>query len=274
MSTVPFAPLIDLVRQAGAAILPYWRMDGIDVQEKDDASPVTAADLAAHRVLCAGLRALEPTVPVLSEEDCAIPLAERAGWRRWWLVDPLDGTKEFIAGSEEFTVNVALIEEGRVLLGVVGVPATGCCYFGGAGLGAWSSEMSGVERPIAVRRAPDEDFTVVASRRHSSPAQERLLQGLAARFGSLRLTSVGSSLKFCLLAEGLADFYPRLAPTSQWDTAAAQGVLEGAGGEVLDLQGRALDYAARADFLNHSFLALPRTAGWRDGLLELARTLE
>ncbi|WP_349572965.1 3'(2'),5'-bisphosphate nucleotidase CysQ [Azotobacter salinestris] len=273
MSAVPFAPLIDLVRQAGTAILPYWRMD-IEVQEKDDASPVTAADLAAHRVLCAGLQALAPTIPVLSEEGCAIPLAERAGWRRWWLVDPLDGTKEFIAGSEEFTVNIALIEEGRVLLGVVGVPATGCCYFGGAGLGAWRSEAPGLQQPIGVRNAPGEAFTVVASRRHSSPAQERLLQGLGTRFGNLQLTSVGSSLKFCLLAEGRADFYPRLAPTSQWDTAAAQGVLEGAGGEVLDLQGRRLDYAARADYLNPSFLALPQAADWRDGLLELARTLE
>ncbi|AJE22945.1 3'(2'),5'-bisphosphate nucleotidase CysQ [Azotobacter chroococcum] len=273
MSPVPFAPLIDLVRQAGAAILPYWRVD-IEVQEKADASPVTAADLAAHRVLCAGLQALESGIPVLSEEDCAIPLAERAGWHRWWLVDPLDGTKEFIAGSAEFTVNVALIEDGRVLFGVVGVPATGCCYFGGAGLGAWRSDAPGLQQPIGVRSSPDEAFTVVASRRHSSPAQERLLQGLGARFGSLQLASVGSSLKFCQVAEGRADCYPRLAPTSQWDTAAAQGVLEGAGGEVLDLQGRALDYAARADYLNPSFLALPLAADWRDGLLALARTLE
>jgi len=273
MSSIPFASLIDLVRQAGAAILPYWRMD-IDVQEKDDASPLTAADLAAHRVLCAGLQALEPAIPVISEEDCAIPLAERAGWHRWWLVDPLDGTKEFIAGSPEFTVNIALIEAGRVLFGLVGVPATGCCYFGGAGLGAWRSDAPGVQEPISVRCSPDEAFTVVASRRHSSPAQERLLQGLGMHFGNLQLASVGSSLKFCLLAEGKADCYPRLAPTSQWDTAAAQGVLEGAGGEVLDLQGRALDYAARADYLNPSFLALPQAASWRGELLELARPLD
>jgi len=273
VSAVPFAPLIDLVRQAGAAILPYWRRD-IEVREKDDASPVTAADLAAHRVLGAGLQALEPAIPVLSEEDCAIPLAERAGWRRWWLVDPLDGTKEFIAGSAEFTVNVALIEDGRVLLGVVGVPASGCCYFGGAGLGAWRSDAPGVQQPIEVRSVPGEAFVVVASRRHSSPAQERLLQGLDTRFGRLQLSSVGSALKFCQVAEGRADCYPRLAPTSQGDTAAAQGVREGAGGEVLDLQGRALGYAAREDYLNPSFLALPRAAGWRDGLLALARTLE
>ncbi|MEG6658445.1 inositol monophosphatase family protein, partial [Pseudomonas aeruginosa] len=165
------------------------------------------------------------------------PLSERGHWRRWWLVDPLDGTKEFISGSEEFTVNVALVEDGRVLFGLVGVPVSGRCYYGGAGLGAWREEADGGAQPISVRLEPEEAFTVVASKRHGSPAQERLLDGLSERFGDLRRASIGSSLKFCLLAEGAADCYPRLTPTSQWDTAAAQGVLEGAGGEVLDLHG-------------------------------------
>lgn len=270
MSQAYLEPLIELVRQAGAAILPYWRMD-IEVTEKADASPVTAADMAAHRVLCEGLRLLDPAIPVLSEEDCGIPFAERAAWQRWWLVDPLDGTKEFIAGSTEFTVNVALIERGRVLFGVVGIPATGRCYYGGAGLGAWRSDVGAALEPIGVRPAPGEAFTVVASRRHSSPAQEGLLNALKQRFGQLQLANIGSSLKFCLLAEGSADFYPRLAPTSQWDTAAAQGVLEGAGGEVLDLQGRALTYEAREGYLNPDFLALPQAAPWRDEVLRLIR---
>src|SRR5262245_59454421 len=131
----PLLPaVIDLVRQAGEVILPYWRGD-LAVSEKADASPVTAADLAAHKVLAAGLAALDPTIPVLSEEAADIPLAERAGWQRWWLVDPLDGTKEFIAGTEEFTVNVALVDGGRVVFGVVGMPVGGRCYYGGAGLG-------------------------------------------------------------------------------------------------------------------------------------------
>lgn len=269
----PLLPgVIDLVRQAGALTLPYWRRE-LAVERKADDSPVTAADLAAHQLLAAGLSRLDATIPVLSEEDCAIPLAERQAWSRWWLVDPLDGTKEFIAGSEEFTVNVALIEAGRVVFGVVGVPARGLCYHGGAGLGAWRSDAAG-ERPIGVRNAPAEAFTVVASRRHSSPGQERLLDGLAARFGDLQLASIGSSLKFCLLAEGSADCYPRLAPTAQWDTAAAQGVLEGAGGEVLDLHGRPLDYAARDGYLNPHFLALPQAAEWREELLQLALALD
>lgn len=269
----PYVPqVIELVRAAGAATLPYWR-NGVAVTEKADASPVTAADLAAHHILLDGLQALAPDVPVLSEEAADIPLTERAAWTRWWLVDPLDGTKEFIAGSEEFTVNVALIEQGRVVFGVVGIPASGRCYYGGAGLGAWRSDASGEEQPIRARLAPAQGFTLVASKRHSSPEQERLLSGLATRFGEPTLANIGSSLKFCLLAEGNADCYPRLAPTSQWDTAAAQGVLEGAGGEVLNLAGEPLAYEARESFLNPSFLALPAAAEWRGELIELARGL-
>lgn len=199
MRPVPWGELVALVRRAGEAILPHWRAD-VAVRSKADESPVTAADLAAHHILEAGLRALAPDIPVLSEEDCEIPLSERGHWRRWWLVDPLDGTKEFISGSEEFTVNVALVEDGRVLFGLVGVPVSGRCYYGGAGLGAWREEADGRAQPISVRLEPEEAFTVVASKRHGSPAQERLLDGLSERFGDLRRASIGSSLKFCLLA--------------------------------------------------------------------------
>ena len=264
--------VIQLVHQAGDAILPFWRAD-VAVMAKADDSPVTAADLAAHHVLLDGLTALDSSIPVLSEEDANIAQDVRAGWSRWWLVDPLDGTKEFICGSEEFTVNVALIEHGRVVFGVVSMPTSGRCYYGGADLGAWRAEGDKVER-INVRTAPPagEPLTVVASRRHSSPAQEQLLAGLSEHLGDLKLTSVGSSLKFCLLAEGAADCYPRLAPTSQWDTAAAQGVLEGAGGVVLHLDGQPFTYPARASLLNTSFLAFPEKAPWRETLLQLART--
>ena len=240
------APVIELALRAGEAILPFWRA-GVEVTAKSDDSPVTAADLAAHHVIVAGLTVL---------------------------VDPLDGTKEFISGSEEFTVNIALIENGRVVFGVVSMPTSGRFYVGGAGLGAWRGDKDATPIAIQVRDvlAPDEAFTVVASRRHSSPEQERLLAGLSASLGELQLANIGSSLKFCLLAEGAADCYPRLAPTSQWDTAAAQGVLEGAGGEVLDLQGEAFCYPARESLLNEFFLALPAKAAWRPRLLELARS--
>ena len=274
MSDLPHPLLegvITLAHAAGAAILPFWRA-GVAVTAKADDSPVTAADLAAHHVLLDGLTALDPSIPVLSEEDANITQDVRAGWTRWWLVDPLDGTKEFISGSEEFTVNIALIEQGRVVFGVVSMPTSGRCYYGGAGLGAWRA-YAGEVVPISVRNTPPEGeaLTVVASRRHSSPEQERLLAGLSEHLGELQLTSVGSSLKFCLLAEGAADCYPRLAPTSQWDTAAAQGVLEGAGGVVLQLDGKPFSYPARESLLNASFLALPAKAPWREKLLDLAQ---
>lgn len=263
--------VIKLAHAAGDAILPFWRAD-VAVTAKADDSPVTAADLAAHHVLLDGLTALDPSIPVLSEEDANIAQGIRAGWTRWWLVDPLDGTKEFINGSEEFTVNVALIERGRVVFGVVSMPTSGRCYYGGAGLGAWRADGDLIA-PISVRHVPPagEALTVVASRRHSSPAQERLLAGLTEQLGELKLVSVGSSLKFCLLAEGAADCYPRLAPTSQWDTAAAQGVLEGAGGVVLQLDGEPFSYPARESLLNESFLALPAQVPWRKALLDLAK---
>ncbi|MFK3797317.1 3'(2'),5'-bisphosphate nucleotidase CysQ [Pseudomonas sp. NPDC088444] len=267
------APVIALCRQAGKVILPFWR-SGVEVTSKSDNSPVTAADLAAHEVLVSGLKALDPSIHILSEEDANIPLSERSQWQRWWLVDPLDGTKEFISGSEEFTVNVALIENGRVVFGVVSMPTNDRCYFGGAGLGAWRSDAVDHIQPISARNQPGdgEPFTVVASRRHSSPEQEALLAGLSSVVGELKLTNIGSSLKFCLLAEGSADCYPRLAPTSQWDTAAAQGVLEGAGGVVLNLAGETFDYPARESLLNGFFLALPEQAPWRGALVELAKS--
>lgn len=264
--------LIRLIRSAGKAILPYWQQE-LTVSSKADTSPVTAADLKAHEVLHDGLSRLWPDVPVLSEEASDIALSVRQGWQRWWLVDPLDGTKEFISGSDEFTVNIALIEQGRVVWGLVGLPVTGKCYFGGRGMGAGYETSDGQRHAIHVRTQPESAFTVVASRRHSSPQQERLLTGLKARFDDMQLISIGSSLKFCLLAEGKADFYPRLAPTSQWDTAAAQGVLEGAGGEVLDMNGRPFTYDARESYLNPSFLALPSAVDWRDEVIHLAGSL-
>jgi 3'(2'), 5'-bisphosphate nucleotidase len=265
------APVVELALKAGEAILPFWRV-GTAVTAKTDDSPVTAADMAAHHLILAGLTALDPSIPVLSEEDADIAQSVRAGWQRWWLVDPLDGTKEFISGSEEFTVNIALIEQGRVVFGVVSMPTGGRYYVGGAGLGAWRCDPGGTPVAIQVRDVPPpgQPFTVVASRRHSSPQQERLLAGLSASLGELELANIGSSLKFCLLAEGAADCYPRLAPTSQWDTAAAQGVLEGAGGEVLDLNGAPFCYPARESLLNEFFVALPAKAAWREQLLALA----
>lgn len=262
--------VLAIAREAGEAILPFWRA-GVDVTTKTDDSPVTAADLAAHHVIVAGLTRLAPHIPILSEEDCNVPLSVREGWTQWWLVDPLDGTKEFISGTEEFTVNIALIGQGDVVFGVVTMPVTGRAWWGGAGLGAWCQAAGDAPEPIETQPAPPagEPFTVVASRRHSSPQQQALLAGLESAVGPLSLTSIGSSLKFCLVAEGVAHCYPRLAPTSQWDTAAAQGVLEGAGGEVVDTQGKPFRYPVQDSLLNEHFLALPGNAPWRGALLRL-----
>ncbi|MCJ8169416.1 3'(2'),5'-bisphosphate nucleotidase CysQ [Atopomonas sediminilitoris] len=265
LNELPLDALKQLVREAGAATLPFW-CDSVAVERKADDSPVTAADLAANRILLDGLATLTPDIPVLSEESCDIALATRQAWRRWWLIDPLDGTKEFISGSDEFTVNLALIEQGRVLFGLVGVPAQALLYFGGLRQGAWREADGGEAQAIAARQTHT-PLQVVASKRHSSPQQEALLAQLNEHVGAYELVSVGSSLKFCQLAQGKADLYPRLAPTSQWDTAAAQAVLEGADGCVLRLDGSVLEYPAAQSYLNPHFIALPADAPWREALL-------
>lgn len=250
---IPFDRLCELARAAGKTTLNWWNKP-LEVMAKTDDSPVTAADLAAHRLIVDGLHALTPDIPVLSEEDADVPLATRTGWSRFWLVDPLDGTKEFISGTDEFTVNIALIEDGQVTLGVVGIPARDEMFWGGRGLGAWRQVGEGDALPIQARHASD-PLVVVASRRHSTPEQHALLE----RLGALRridTISVGSSLKFCQIAAGEADLYPRFGPTSQWDTAAAQAVVEGAGGQVLDMQGQRFAYPTRDTWLNPYFVAL------------------
>lgn len=265
--------VLEQVRQAGQKVLPYWQSADLDIKEKADASPVTAADMAAHHALSEALAQLAPQIPMLSEEDCDIPFAVRQSWTQWWLVDPLDGTREFVTGSQEFTLNVALIDQGKPVFGVVGLPASGRYYCGGAGLGCWCvDDTNPTPREITLPNPPESPETLIVSRRHSSPAQEALLETFQSQFGFPLMINAGSSLKFCLVAEGLADCYPRLAPTSQWDTAAAQAVLEGAGGQVLTLDGAPLSYEARPDFLNPAFLALPKTSPWQTKLLELAQT--
>ncbi|MFA5677287.1 MAG: 3'(2'),5'-bisphosphate nucleotidase CysQ [Pseudomonas sp.] len=252
--SLPFAveQLCQLVRDAGDVALPWWRKDPEVITKADD-SPVTAADLAANQHIIDGLLALTPDIPILSEEAADIPLADRQHWTCFWLVDPLDGTKEFISGSDEFTVNIALIEHDKVRFGVVGVPARNSLYWGGAGFGSWRQMGEQAPEPIQCR-PPATPLRVVASRRHTSADQQALMQRLQTAH-KIELTGVGSSLKFCVLAEGAADLYPRFAPTSQWDTAAAQAVLEGAGGQVLGLDGQRFTYPQRNDWLNPYFIA-------------------
>jgi 3'(2'), 5'-bisphosphate nucleotidase len=247
-----------LARRAGAAVLEVYA-GSFAVEHKADNSPLTAADMAAHRIIVAGLAELTPDIPVLSEESKHIDWATRRAWDRYWLVDPLDGTREFVKRNGEFTVNIALIENHVPVLGVVLVPVTDTLYCGIAGAGAFLEAVpGGLPQPVATRAAAAAPV-VAGSRSHGNERQAELL----ARLGEHTLLPVGSSIKFCMVARGAADLYLRLGPTSEWDTAAAQCVLEQAGGAVLDLQGHALRYNTKESLLNPEFLALgDRSVDW------------
>ena len=244
------APVLALAKRAGARILEVYRQP-IEVTTKADASPLTIADLSSHETIVDGLAALRPEFPILSEESSAVPFETRSSWRTFWLVDPLDGTKEFLKRNDEFTVNIALIDDHAAVLGVVYVPAKDALYWGGAGLGAFRQIGDGpVESIRATAQAPGR-LRVVGSRSHGSDALTEALP----RLGSHELVQLGSSLKFCAIAEGSADVYPRFGPTSEWDTAAAQAVVEGAGGAVRDSENRRLSYNTKASVLNPYFVA-------------------
>jgi 3'(2'), 5'-bisphosphate nucleotidase len=244
-------PVRALAAEASERILEIYAT-AFGVVAKDDNSPLTAADLAAHHAIAAGLRQLTPDVPILSEESVTVPFAERSQWRRYWLVDPLDGTKEFVQRNGQFTVNIALIEDHKPVLGVVQVPVTGLCYFAARGHGAFRQEPGQPPRPIRVKPLrPGEPVRVVGSRSHGGPG----LQKFVARLGAHELVTIGSSLKFCQVAEGAADVYPRMGPTSEWDTAAAQCVVEAAGGQVVSAEtGAPLRYNTRESLLNPYFI--------------------
>lgn len=242
--------VLDAVAAAGKAILEVYA-SAHEVEYKSDDSPLTRADRAAHEILAARLAAITPQVPVLSEEhEAGHPRAVRGQWSEYWLVDPLDGTREFINRNGEFTVNVALVQHHRPVLGVVAAPALGLTYYAAEGSGAFRRRGDAAPEPIRTRTAAD-PLVVVGSRSHRGDS----LDGVLARLGSHELRPMGSALKFCLVAEGSADLYPRLGPTSEWDTAAAQAVVEQAGGAVTTLDGTALRYNERDTLLNPHFIA-------------------
>ncbi|MEC8663207.1 MAG: 3'(2'),5'-bisphosphate nucleotidase CysQ [Bacteroidota bacterium] len=246
--------------EAGQAIMDIYESDDVGVEYKEDASPLTRADRAAHHVI---LRHLEPTgIPVLSEEGKHMPFEDRSQWDELWIVDPVDGTKEFIKRNGEFTVNIALVRQGRVAGGVVLAPVLGHAYVGVVGEGAWRLHVSAdvdvdaawntrVSLPVnAGKRA----FTVVASRSHMSPETQAYVEEAKSVHGEVNLISKGSSLKLCMVAEGTADAYPRFAPTMEWDTAAGQAVCEAAGCDVIDQNTGAPMRYNREDLLNAWFL--------------------
>ena len=256
----------EIARAAGEAILTVYVSD-FDVVQKSDHSPVTAADLAAQEVIVAGLADLEPRLPIVSEEAHAAAWSERQKWSRYWLVDPLDGTREFVKRNGEFTVNIALIDNHETVLGVVLAPVTGELYVARRGEGAWLQKTpGGAWQRIGTRRLAKPP-TVAGSRSHGGSAVSMLQALLGSEYASHPL---GSSLKFCVIARGEADVYLRRGPTSEWDTAAAQCVLEEAGGAVLDLRGEPFRYNRGESLLNPEFIAVGDTSiDWRGRLLAL-----
>lgn len=241
-------PVNTIALQAGKKILEIYDTK-FTVDIKVDHSPLTEADLAAHHLIVDGLYRLS-TFPVISEESANIPFAERKAWETYWLVDPLDGTKEFIKRNGDFTVNIALIHQHEPVLGVVYVPVTNQHYYAARGCGAFKRIGNGPVERINVRGKVPEIPVVAGSRSHVTADLEAYLGSLPEH----ELISIGSSLKFCLVAEGAADIYPRLGLTSEWDTGAAQCVVEQAGGAVTDLSGSTIKYNTKESFLNPYFL--------------------
>lgn len=251
-------PVVALAIEAGRAILEVYSSD-FDVQSKDDKSPLTQADLAAHHCIVAGLQALTPVLPIISEESGLPDFEERSRWERYWLVDPLDGTKEFVNRNGEFTVNIALIDHHKPVFGVVHVPVQNKTYVGCEGYGAERRSADGSATKISVAAASSTPVRVVGSRSHRGASLDAWLKNL----GDCDMVPMGSSLKFCVIAEAGADVYPRLGPTSEWDTAAAQAVVEQAGGSVVTLDGKPMKYNTKSDMLNpHFFVIGARDRDW------------
>lgn len=245
--------VIRVARQAGEEILNYYHENRpLNVQKKEDDSPVTLADIAAHEIIKAGLAEICPTIPLLSEEDPIYDFEKRSGWQQYWLVDPLDGTREFIAKTGQFTVNIALIENAKPILGVIYVPLKDRIYAGASNLGCIREE-GGVNRKVHVSPwVQGNELVIVATRREM---QEKLQDQLLS-ISPIKVTYRSSSLKFSLIAEGRADIYLRKEPIHEWDTAAGQAIVESAGGAVLDLNWKALRYNTKPSLLNPPFIAL------------------
>ncbi len=262
--------LIAGVHAAGRDVMAIYERD-FAVEAKQDQSPLTEADMASHHALVALLQASTPDIPILSEESGEIPYETRQAWSRYWLIDPLDGTKEFIKKNGEFTLNVALVENGVPVFGIVHAPAVGeaggTTWIGQHEQGAWKQQADGAYHAITTRALPNpeqDSWKVVGSRSHGSAEFEAFCAGLPAH----ERVSMGSSLKLCLVAEGAADLYPRLAPTSEWDTAAAQAVVTAAGGEVLDAQTLAPLCCNQQDSVLNPFFIVcgQRDARWEQAL--------
>lgn len=239
---------IQIAKQAGDRIMAIYASE-FAVTHKDDNTPLTEADMAAHDCIEAGLQALTPDLPILSEESAKIPYSERSQWQTYWLVDPLDGTREFIKRNGEFTVNIALIDNHEPVIGVIYAPVLEVFYYACRGGGAYKQDHGSEPVAISTRTKHDNVVLIAGSRSHRGESLNQLLENI----GEHRIISMGSSLKSCLVAEGKVDVYPRLGPTSEWDTAAAQCIVEEAGGVVTMTDMQPLRYNTKKSLLNPHF---------------------
>ena len=260
-------PVCEISQQAGFEIMKIYQ-EGFDIEEKNDRSPLTSADLASHQLIIESLKKLTPDIPVLSEESSEIPYSERSSWEYYWLIDPLDGTREFIKRNGEFTVNIALITNQVATLGVVYIPVQDIFYFASKGNGSFKKEQNQPTIKISTRNSTPNDKPIICgSRSHAGKS----LQALLNKIGDYELISMGSSIKTCLVAEGAADIYPRFGPTSEWDTAAAHCIVDEAGGILVDTSLKPLRYNTKDSLLNPSFIVIGNlNASWREFLIKFS----
>ena len=251
--------VIAIARNAGEKIIDIYDSK-FSIEYKADKSPLTAADIAAHNAICKHLQRLTPELPILSEESAAIPYSTRRTWTQYWLVDPLDGTREFVKRNGEFTVNIALIDNNQPLLGVIQIPVSDVCYYGIAGRGAYKQDPHGTTTEITTKTTDPNNLTIAGSRSHGNNRQRAFLE----QFPDARIVALGSSLKLCMIAEGMVDIYPRFGPTSEWDTAAAQAIVEAAGGRVTTMAIEPLMYNKRDTLVNPHFVVIAdKQFDWR-----------
>lgn len=247
--------VIAIAKSAGSAIMEVYATD-FSVENKEDNSPLTQADLSANQIIVSALRQLTPSVPVLSEESATVDFEKRQHWQQYWLIDPLDGTREFVKRNGEFTVNIALIVHGSTVLGVVYAPVTGLLYFATYHHGAYKQLGASVPLRIHTKILNPNQPVLAISRSHTDQRTQKFIEHIeTACNNQAELIPMGSSLKICMVAEGLADVYPRLGPTSEWDTAAAHCILQEAGGDIIDTTGATLRYNNKSSLLNPFFFA-------------------
>ncbi len=245
--------IISLAKQASAAILKIYHQEtALEINNKIDNSPLTIADLTAHAILTEGLKTLTPEYPILSEESAYIDYTERQTWQTYWLIDPLDGTKEFIHHTGEFSINIALIQNHQPVFGLIYAPITDECAYAIRGVGAFKLTQTGTKTVLLTHEVSKNTATVIMSRRHGRKKFLPLMQD----FAGYHIIELGSALKFINIAEGQADLYPRFGPSGEWDTAAGQCIVEAAGGKVVDLAGNVLQYNTKDSLLNPEFIAV------------------